>query len=99
MFRTDAVIPPDPGGLDVLHDRDYRVRAYKLADDRLLIPGAVRARRHPVHANLNTCHVWAEDGEQVARIRDGRPMEVPLTMQRRLQELGRCADEWPGFAR
>jgi hypothetical protein len=55
MFRTDAVIPPDPDGLDVLHDRDYRVRAYKLADDRLLIPGAVRARRHPVHANLNTC--------------------------------------------
>jgi hypothetical protein len=50
-------------------------------------------------ANLNTCHVWAEDGEQIAAIRAGRPVEVPLTMQRRLQELGRSADEWPGVAR
>ena len=50
-------------------------------------------------ANLNTCHVWAEDGEQIADIRAGRPMQVPLTMQRRLQELGRPADEWPGFGR
>ena len=212
MFRTDAVIPPDPDGLDVLHDREYRVRAYKLENDRLLIRGAVRDQKPPgmylvgddepltmhhmqvdlevaypsleivdaevifdahphttcpdivehyrtliglsiargfthrvrelfggprgcthttalllamapvaiqcmwsmraaeqfrgdaspeqaVIANLNTCHVWAEDGEQVADIRAGRPMQVPVTMQRRLQELGRSADEWPGFAR
>ena len=28
MFRTDAILPPDPEGLEVLHDREYRVRAY-----------------------------------------------------------------------
>jgi hypothetical protein len=212
MFRVDAVIPPDPDGLDVLHDREYRVRAYRLADDRLLIRGAVRDQKPPgmylvdddqpltmhhmqvdlelafpsleivdaevvfdahphstcpvivehyrgliglsigrgfthrvrelfggprgcthttalllamapvavqcmwsmrapdqlrgemthelaASANLNTCHVWAEDGEQIAAIRAGRPVEVPLTMQRRLQQLGRSADEWPGVAR
>ncbi len=213
MFRTDAVIPPDPVGLDVLHDREYRVRAYRLADDRLLIRGAVRDQKPPglyladddepltmhhmhvdleiaypsleivdarvdfeahphttctaiiedyggliglsiargfthrvrelfggprgcthttalllamapvaiqctwsmragdivrqsgggpaqreqvMRANLNTCHVWAEDGEQIADLRAGRPMEMPLTMQRRFHELGHSADEWPG---
>ncbi len=212
MFRTDAVIPPDPDGLDVLHDREYRVRAYRLADDRLLIRGAVRDQKPPglyladdtepltmhhmlvdleiaypsleivdarvdfaahphttcpviiehyrglvglsiargfthrvrelfggprgcthttalllamapvviqctwsmraeavrqagggdvqreqvMRANMNTCHVWAEDGEQIADLRAGRPMEMPLTMQRRFVELGHSPDEWPG---
>jgi hypothetical protein len=212
MFRTDAVIPADPDGLDVLHDREYRVRAYRLADDRLLIRGAVRdqkppglffdddepltmhhmqvelevafpsleivdanvvfdthphstcpaivehyrslvglsiargfthrvrelfggprgcthttalllamapvavqslwsmraaarpasngpgdaARAQALQANVDTCHVWADDGEQVADLRAGRPVEIPLTLQRRLRELGRSADDWPG---
>ena len=52
-----------------------------------------------MRANLNTCHVWAEDGEQVADLRAGRPMEMPLTMQRRFDELrpltGRVAGAGP----
>lgn len=41
--------PVDPGGeqLDVLHDREYRVRAFRKADDVLLIRGAVRDQKPP----------------------------------------------------
>ena len=47
MFAGDDILPPDPEGLDVLHDREYRVRAFRLADDRILIRGAVRDQKPP----------------------------------------------------
>jgi hypothetical protein len=46
-FDTDALLPPDPEGMDVLHDRDYWVRAYRKADDVLLLRGAVCDRKPP----------------------------------------------------
>lgn len=47
-FRTDDILPPPPpDALEVLHDREYRVRAYQVADDRLLIQGAVRDQKPP----------------------------------------------------
>jgi Protein of unknown function (DUF2889) len=217
MFATDSILPPDPDGLEVLHDREYRVRAYRAADDRLLVRGAVRDQKPPgmyvdddpdpltVHhmqveleiafpsleitratatleihpnatcpriedhygelvglsiargftnrvrelfggprgcthttaliqamapvavqcfwsmrastarrngvdvpfqppdaehrdaawrLNVGSCHVWAEDGEQVAILRSGGEMEVPVWMQVRLRSLGRDPDEW-----
>lgn len=48
LFATDDILPPPPpGDLAVLHDREYRVRAYRLADDRLLIQGAIRDQKPP----------------------------------------------------
>lgn len=51
-FDQGPILPPDPEGLDVLHEREYRVRAYRLpAEDggeRLLIRGAVRDQK-PAH--------------------------------------------------
>ena len=47
MFRTDPILPPDPEGLEVLHDREYRVRAFRTAENRLLIRGAVRDQKPP----------------------------------------------------
>jgi hypothetical protein len=47
LFATDDILPEAPDGLEVLHDREYRVRAYQLADDRLLIQGAVRDQKPP----------------------------------------------------
>ena len=44
--------------------------------------------------NINTCHVWAEDGEQVTAIRAGEEMEVPVWITRRFAELGRDATNW-----
>lgn len=34
-------------------------------------------------ANLNSCHVWAEDGEHVAAIRGGKPVDMPLWLSKR----------------
>ncbi len=34
-------------------------------------------------ANLNSCHVWAEEGEHVAALRDGGPFDVPLWLTKR----------------
>jgi hypothetical protein len=47
LFATDPILPPDPDGLEVLHDREYRVRAFRLADDRILLRGAVRDQKPP----------------------------------------------------
>jgi hypothetical protein len=52
------------------------------------------ARERGIAMNLNTCHIWAEDGEQVASIRRGDPMEVPVWIERRLEKLGRSIDTW-----
>ncbi len=47
MFASDEILPPPPEGGDVLHDREYRVRAFRLDDDRILIQGAVRDQKPP----------------------------------------------------
>jgi hypothetical protein len=212
MFRGDEILPPDPEGLEVLHDREYRVRAFCLDDGHLLIRGAVRDQKPPgvyldgdpdpltmhhmcvdltvafpsmviekaevvfeahphttcidivgayqglvglsisrgfthkvrelfggprgcthtrpvatqctwsmyanearkegksfmerraemtpeqrelsLRANLNTCHVWAEDGELMTAAREGRPMEMMLQVRRRFEELGLPEEEW-----
>jgi hypothetical protein len=46
---TDSILPAAPAGdpLPLLHDREYRVRAYRLASDRILIQGAVRDQKPP----------------------------------------------------
>lgn len=48
MFATDSILPPEPdGALPILHDREYRVRAFRLAADRILIQGAIRDQKPP----------------------------------------------------
>ncbi len=48
---SDPIVPPDPRGdgelIPLLHDREYRVRAYLSAPDRVLIRGAVRDQKPP----------------------------------------------------
>ena len=51
-----------------------------------------RARR--ILGNINTCHVWDEDGEHVAEIRSGRPYQPPMQVTERLVKLGRDPAEW-----
>ena len=52
------------------------------------------ARQRALMANVNTCHVWAEDGEHVAGLRDGGTMDVPLWITKRFDELGRDPATW-----
>jgi hypothetical protein len=53
LFATDSILPPEPEpsdgveALPILHDREYRVRAYRLAGDRILIQGAIRDQKPP----------------------------------------------------
>ena len=50
-----------------------------------------------IRYNVNTCHVWAEDGDMVADVVAGREVELPLWAERRLAELGRDPRSWrPG---
>ena len=51
-------------------------------------------RERSLMMNLNTCHVWAEDGDQVAAIRDGRPPEIPVWIQQRFEKLGLDPAAW-----
>ncbi len=46
-FDTGSILDADPPGMTILHDREYRVRAYRKADDRILIRGAVRDQKPP----------------------------------------------------
>ena len=52
------------------------------------------AREAALMANTNTCHVWAEDGEHVAGLRAGAPVDVPLWISRRFDQLGRDPATW-----
>jgi hypothetical protein len=56
--------------------------------------GSQEARQGAVAANLNTCHVWADDGEHVEALRNGEPMDVPLWISKRFNELGRDPSRW-----
>lgn len=44
--------------------------------------------------NRNTCHVWAEDGEHLARILDGTDTDLPIPISVRIRERGGDPDEW-----
>jgi Protein of unknown function (DUF2889) len=59
-------------------------------------PRRMAERRQEVLAyNLNTCHVWAEDGEMVTTMMegDGEPV-LPMWASARLAELGLDEDAW-----
>lgn len=47
--------------------------------------------------NVNTCHVWDEEGEVVSTLRAGGEIPPPLSVQIRLRELGKDPSEWNKF--
>jgi hypothetical protein len=46
--------------------------------------------------NLNTCHVWAEDGSTIASIKAGEELEPPLWILDRFEKLGLDPTNWAG---
>jgi hypothetical protein len=44
--------------------------------------------------NLNSCHVWAEDGEVINSIKRGEQLEPPLWAIERSEALGISVSEW-----
>ncbi|MEY4174417.1 MAG: hypothetical protein RI900_1582 [Actinomycetota bacterium] len=73
--------------------RVVAAREMGITRDQLASMGP-EARERSIAMNLNTCHIWADDGEQVAAVREGRPMEVPVWIQRRYAELGMDPNSW-----
>jgi hypothetical protein len=51
-------------------------------------------RRERMRFNLNTCHVWAEDGPMFSLIDRGEDPPLPIWAEERLQRLGRDPQEW-----
>jgi len=69
----------------------------KRRDDGIA-PGAVdKNRENMLAGNINTCHVWAEDGDHLQEVREGKPPEPPLQVTERLIQLGRKPEEWRVF--
>jgi hypothetical protein len=44
--------------------------------------------------NVNSCHVWAEDGELLAHLEAGGEMPAPVWAEERMRALGRDPSEW-----
>lgn len=52
-------------------------------------------RERRIAGTLNTCHIWAEDGEHVAAVRRGDSANYPpLPVRARLRALGRDENDW-----
>lgn len=47
--------------------------------------------------NLNSCHVWREDGETIGAIKRGEEMEPPLWIIERMEKLGLDPETWRHF--
>ena len=45
-------------------------------------------------STINTCHMWDENGELIAKVRAGEEVEMPLPVIRRLRDLGRDENDW-----
>lgn len=57
-------------------------------------PVSAEERQRMLRMNLNTCHVWAEDGPNMTAIRAGESLEPPLQIVRRFRELGKDPGDW-----
>ncbi len=51
-------------------------------------------RAQAMRGNLNTCHVWAEDGELMTAALAGRPIEMMIQIRKRFEALGVPEEEW-----
>lgn len=76
----------------------WSMRAFVVTKDGDLTTPAIQEQRsRQFAANINTCHMWAEDGEMVTSVRAGNELEMPLSVSIRLRELGRSEEEWDKF--
>jgi hypothetical protein len=49
----------------------------------------IEQREKQLAGTINTCHMWDESGELAAQVRAGEAIEIPLSVRKRFQELGR----------
>jgi hypothetical protein len=76
----------------------WSMRAFVVTTDADLDSSAAKDQRsRQFLGTINTCHMWAEDGDLVATVKAGGEVEMPLSVSIRLRELGRSLDEWDKF--
>ena len=76
----------------------WSMRAIVVTNDvGLTTPAIQQQRSRQFAANINTCHMWDEDGDLVATVKAGNEIEMPLAVSIRLRELGRSEAEWDKF--
>ncbi|MGD9793339.1 MAG: DUF2889 domain-containing protein [Acidimicrobiia bacterium] len=75
-------------GMDQMNRRDAFAAEGHDVEREMLPPRSTEDRVHSSMRSINTCHVFAEDGLYVSRLRQGIANPVPLTVQRRLAEHG-----------
>jgi len=66
-------------------------------DQTVLSPILKEQRERSYAMNINTCHMWDENGAMVSDIRAGQPVEIPLPVQRRLRSMGLPENRWLDF--
>ena len=76
-------------GAVLLVDGCSRPRARRTPTDEAPTIGALRRWS----TNLNTCHVWAEDGELVTHLDAGGEFGMPIFIAKRAAELGLELDD------
>jgi hypothetical protein len=78
--------------------READLNAQAVAPDA---PAGLRPERQlaALRFNLNTCHVWDEDGEHVRALENGETGEVPVWITKRYAKVGRDATDWRTFTR
>ena len=72
----------------------FRVAQARESGDSAGAFGSPEARQRGLMMNMNTCHIWAEDGEQVRSILNNEPMEIPVWIVKRFEKLGLDPAEW-----
>jgi hypothetical protein len=72
-----------------------RVSSVGEIDDSSKSPEDFQEQRVKQFAStINTCHIWDELGDMVAKVRAGEEIEMPLPVVRRLRDLGRDETDW-----
>ena len=76
----------------------WSMRTFMVASGADLDSSAAKDHRsRQFLSNINTCHMWDEDGDLVATVKAGNEIEMPLAVSIRLRELGRSEAEWDKF--
>ena len=72
----------------------WSMRAVASSDGQVDAQRNYENRERQLSGTINTCHMWDENGALAASVSSGNYTEVPLSVKKRLTELGRSEEEW-----
>ena len=72
----------------------WSMRAVTSSDGQVDAQRNYENRERQLAGTINTCHMWDENGALAASVSSGNYTEVPLSVKKRLKELGRSEEEW-----